>query len=104
MTKKYIPPQLAHGREVLAKTVRFWLVKVQPGDELHLGLEGWDYLVYDKHLDSQHVVAHARRGSGGFEGCLFLNTQHSWPVSGSTAKDLVASAKVAISSAKRFYR
>jgi hypothetical protein len=103
MKTKYIPPLLSHGREVLAKTVRYWLIMVEPGDELHLGLTGWDYLVYDKQLDSQHVVAHARRGSGGFEGCLFLNTQHSWPVSGNTAKDLVASTIVAISSAKRFY-
>ena len=77
MTIQFIPPPLTHGRTVIAKTTRFSVIKVAPTDELHIGLEGWDYVVCDKRADHQYVVAHAKLEKDAFHGVLFVNAQHA---------------------------
>jgi len=104
MTIQFIAPPLTHERKVISKTTRFWVIKVEPKDELHFGLEGWDYVVYDKRADHQHVVAYARLENGTFQGSLFVNAQHAWEVEGETGKDLILSTRSAMARAERFYR
>jgi hypothetical protein len=82
---------------------RLWVIKVAPKDELHLGLEGWDYVVYDKRADHQYVVAYAKLENGAFQGSLFANAQHTGPVEGEAAKNLISSTKSAMARAERFY-
>lgn len=103
MTIQFIDPPLTHGRQVIAKTTRFWVIKVEPTDEFHNRRDGWDYVVYDKRANHQCVVADARLEKGAFQGVLFVNAQHAWPVEGETAKDLISSTGSAMARAERFY-
>ena len=104
MKVKFIAPQLTNGRVVLAKTVRYWVMRVERSDELHLNLDGWDFVVYDKHEHYQNVVAHAALINGEFRGSLNLNVQIDWAVEGKTAKELIRSTQNALAEADRFYR
>lgn len=104
MKVKFIAPPLINGRVVLAKSVRYWVMRVEPSDELHINIEGWDFVVYDKRELYQNVVAHAEFIGGEFSGSLFLNVQIDWPVEGKTAKELIQSTQKALASAISFYK
>jgi hypothetical protein len=104
MKVKFIAPPLTNGRVVLAKSVRYWVMKIARSDELHLNLNGWDYVVYDKHERYQNVVAQAELIDAKFRGSLNLNVQISWAVEGKTAKELIRSTQNALAKADWFYR
>jgi hypothetical protein len=89
MTIQFIAPPLTHRHAVIAKTTRFCVIKVEPTDEHHLRIDGWNYVVYDKRADHQYLMAYAKLEKGAFQGSLFVNAQHAWPVKGETAKDLI---------------
>lgn len=91
MKVKFLAPPLTNGRVVVAKTVRYWVMRVVRSDELHLNLDGWDFVVYDKHELYQNVVAQAELIDGVFRGSLNLNVQIGWTVEGKTAKELIQS-------------
>ena len=104
MKDKFIAPLLTNGRVVLAKTVRYWVIRLERSDELHLNRDGLDFVVYDKHERYQNVVARAELKDGEFRGSLNLNVQIDWAVAGKTARELVRSTQNALASADRFYR